>query len=62
MLQVGIEPTTFACRYIVYTICIRATLYQLSYWSGATGASVLKGADASPGNRTQDLLFPLRCR
>ena len=40
MLQVGIEPTTTASR--AYNICIRAMLYQLSYWSkGAQRAKCL---------------------
>jgi hypothetical protein len=39
MLQVGIEPTTTASR--AYKICIRAMLYQLSYWSLALRAKTI---------------------
>ena len=54
MLQVGFEPTTTASR--AYNICIRAMLYQLSYWSKCSKSKPIhRTPDASFGNRTQDL-------
>ena len=38
MLQVGLEPTTTASR--AYKTCIRAMLYQLSYWSWAPSSTL----------------------